>query len=89
MFYGKDLHGYMKAVIDAKTRKYLGFHHIGEGAKDGFQYLGYLLKIGFTVDQMAELNEIFLNPEHFIQATRLVAGYRDIEGLSRLGTELE
>jgi dihydrolipoamide dehydrogenase len=84
MYYGRNLHGYLKAVIDVKTRKYLGFHHIGEGAKGGFQYLGYLLKTGFTVDQMAELNEIFLNPEHFIQATRLVAGYKDIEGLSRL-----
>jgi pyruvate/2-oxoglutarate dehydrogenase complex dihydrolipoamide dehydrogenase (E3) component len=85
MFFGQDLHGYLKAVIDAKTRKYLGFHHIGEGAKGSFQYLSYLLKIGWTVDQMAELHEIFVNAEHFIQATRLVAGYKDITGLSRLG----
>ena len=28
---------------------------------------------GFTIDEMAELNELFLNPEHFIQLCRLRA----------------
>ena len=41
----------------------------------------HLLKIGWTVDQMAELNEIFLNAEPFIQLTRLVAGYKELINL--------
>ena len=89
MYFGRDWHGFLKAIVDADTRKFLGFHHVGDGAKVSFQYLSYLLKIGWTVDQMAELNEIFLNAEHFIQLTRLVAGYKDISGLSRLGKRAE
>ena len=78
LYYGKNMQGMLKAVIDADTRKYLGFHHVGDGAKVSFQYLSYLLKIGFTVDQMAEQNEIFLNAEHFIQLTRLIGGYKEL-----------
>jgi len=46
------------------------------GAKDAFQYIDYLIRRpeGFTMDDMAELNELFLNPEHFIQLCRLRAG---------------
>ena len=63
------LSGWLKLVIDADTRKILGAHHVGFGAKDAFQYLDYLIRRagGFTMDEMAELNELFLNPEHFIQ----------------------
>ena len=85
LFYGQDMHGFLKAIIDTKTRKFLGFHHVGDGAKVSFQYLSYLLKIGWTVDQMADMTEIFLNAEHFIQLTRLVSGRRTEEGLSALG----
>jgi dihydrolipoamide dehydrogenase len=81
LFYGQNIHGMCKAVVDADSRKYLGFHHVGDGAKVSFQYLSYLLKIGWTVDQMAELNEIFLNAEPFIQLTRLVAGYKELINL--------
>ena len=70
------LSGWLKLVIDADTRKILGAHHVGFGAKDAFQYLDYLIRRagGFTMDEMAELNELFLNPEHFIQLCRLRAG---------------
>ncbi len=78
LYYGKNIQGMLKAVIDADSRKYLGFHHVGDGAKVSFQYLSYLLKIGWTVDQMAEQNEIFLNAEHFIQLTRLIGGYKEL-----------
>ena len=66
----------LKPVIDADTRKVLGAHHVGYGAKDAFQYIDYLIRRpeGFTMDDMAELNELFLNPEHFIQLCRLRAG---------------
>jgi len=84
LYYGQNMNGFLKAVIDADTRKFLGFHHVGYGAKDGFQYLAYLLKIGWTVDQMADLNEIFLNPEHFIQLTRLLAGYKNLLDAQRI-----
>ena len=66
----------IKLVIDADSRKILGAHHVGYGAKDAFQYIDYLIRRpeGFTMDQIAELNELFLNPEHFIQLSRLRAG---------------
>jgi 2-oxopropyl-CoM reductase (carboxylating) len=71
-----ELTGFQKCVIDADSRRVLGFHHVGFGAKDAFQYLDYLLRRpgGLTIDQMAEMNELFLNPEHFIQLCRLRAG---------------
>ncbi len=78
LYYGKNINGMLKAIIDADSRRYLGFHHVGDGAKVSFQYLSYLLKTGWTVDQMTELNEIFLNAEHFIQLTRLIGGYKEL-----------
>jgi dihydrolipoamide dehydrogenase len=70
------LSGWLKLVIDGDSRKILGAHHVGFGAKDAFQYIDYLIRQpgGWTMDQMAELNELFLNPEHFIQLCRLRAG---------------
>jgi 2-oxopropyl-CoM reductase (carboxylating) len=70
------LSGWLKLVLDADSRKVLGAHHVGYGAKDAFQYIDYLIRRpeGFTMDDMAELNELFLNPEHFIQLCRLRAG---------------
>jgi dihydrolipoamide dehydrogenase len=82
MFYGQWRNGLMKAIVDPASRRYLGFHHVGDGAKVSFQYLSYLLKIGWTIDQMAELHEIFLNAEHFIQLSRLVAGQKDLRGFA-------
>ncbi len=70
------LSGWLKLVIDADSRKILGAHHVGFGAKDAFQYIDHLIRQpgGWTMDQMAELDELFLNPEHFIQLCRLRAG---------------
>ena len=74
------LSGWLKLVIDGDSRKILGAHHVGFGAKDAFQYIDYLIRQpqGWTIDDMAELNELFLNPEHFIQLSRLRAGQRDL-----------
>src|SRR5438128_877340 len=71
-----ELSGFLKAVIDGDSRKVLGFHHVGYGAKDAFQYLDHLLRQpqGITIDEMGSMNELFLNPEHFIQLCRLRAG---------------
>lgn len=81
-FYGENRNGLHKAVVDPKSRKFVGFHHVGDGGKTAFQYLSYLLKQGWTVDQMANLHEIFLNAEHFVQLTRLVAGQKELQGFS-------
>jgi 2-oxopropyl-CoM reductase (carboxylating) len=77
------LSGWLKLVIDADSRKIVGAHHVGYGAKDAFQYIDYLIRRpeGWTIDDMAELNELFLNPEHFIQLSRLRAGQRDLVDL--------
>ncbi|MBV9816906.1 MAG: NAD(P)/FAD-dependent oxidoreductase [Solirubrobacterales bacterium] len=78
-----ELTGLLKCVIDGESRRVLGFHHIGYGAKDAFQYLDYLLRRpeGLTIDELGEMNELFLNPEHFIQLSRLRAGRRELVDL--------
>lgn len=78
-----ELSGFQKCVIDGDSRRVLGFHHVGYGAKDAFQYLDFLLRRpeGVTVDDMAQMNELFLNPEHFIQLNRLRAGRHDLTDL--------
>jgi pyruvate/2-oxoglutarate dehydrogenase complex dihydrolipoamide dehydrogenase (E3) component len=35
-----ELSGFQKAVVDAESRRMLGFHHVGFGAKDAFQLSG-------------------------------------------------
>ena len=81
-FYGQGRNGLVKAIVDPKSRKYVGFHSVGDGAKTAFQYLSYLLKIGWTVDQMADLHELFLNAEHFVQLSRLIAGQKELKGFA-------
>jgi 2-oxopropyl-CoM reductase (carboxylating) len=78
-----ELTGFQKCVIDAESRRVVGAHHVGFGAKDAFQYLDYLIRRpeGLSMDQMAEMNELFLNPEHFIQLCRLRAGQRELVSL--------
>jgi dihydrolipoamide dehydrogenase len=78
-----ELTGFQKCVVDSDSRRVLGFHHVGFGAKDAFQYLDHLLRQpgGLTIDQMAEMNELFLNPEHFVQLCRLRAGQSELTNL--------
>lgn len=75
--------GWFKLLIDGDSRRLLGAHHVGFGVKDAFQYLDYLVRRpeGITIDQMGELNELFLNPEHFIQLCRLRAGQSQLTDL--------
>ncbi|HEX6446954.1 MAG TPA: FAD-dependent oxidoreductase [Streptosporangiales bacterium] len=77
------LSGWLKLLIDRSSRRVVGAHHVGYGAKDAFQYIDHLIRRpeGFTIDDMAELNELFLNPEHFIQLSRLRAGQLDLVNL--------
>jgi dihydrolipoamide dehydrogenase len=79
MLYGftqPELSGFQKLVADGRSRRVLGAHHVGYGAKDSFQYLDYLIHRpqGLTIDELGDMNELFLNPEHFIQLSRLRAG---------------
>lgn len=76
-----DLSGYHKIIYDAKTRKFLGAQHVGYGGKDSFQYLLYMLKKGATIDDIANLTELFINPTHFIQLSRLRAGMKNLVDL--------
>jgi pyruvate/2-oxoglutarate dehydrogenase complex dihydrolipoamide dehydrogenase (E3) component len=78
-----ELSGFQKLVVDGGSRKVLGAHHVGYGAKDAFQYLDYLIHRpeGLTVDELGWMNELFLNPEHFIQLSRLRAGRRELTDL--------
>lgn len=71
-----ELSGFQKLVVDGVTRKVLGAHHVGYGAKDAFQYLDHLIHRpeGLTIDTLGWMNELFLNPEHFVQLSRLRAG---------------
>jgi pyruvate/2-oxoglutarate dehydrogenase complex dihydrolipoamide dehydrogenase (E3) component len=66
--------GFQKLIIDGDTRKILGAYHIGYGAKDGFQYLNHLVKQGVTIDELADMDELFISPSYFIQLCRLRAG---------------
>jgi dihydrolipoamide dehydrogenase len=76
-----ELTGMQKCVYDGKTRRLLGAHHVGFGAKDAFQYLDHLLRKGITIDEMGDMNELFLNPDHFIQLSRLRAGNSNLVDL--------
>jgi len=78
-----ELSGFQKAVVDGESRRIVGFHHVGFGAKDAFQYLDHLMRRpeGITIDEMGNMNELFLNPEHFIQLCRLRAGSPDLRDL--------
>jgi 2-oxopropyl-CoM reductase (carboxylating) len=73
--------GFQKLIIDGDTRRVLGAHHVGYGAKDAFQYLNVLVRRGLTIDELGEMDELFLNPTHFIQLSRLRAGHRELRSL--------
>jgi pyruvate/2-oxoglutarate dehydrogenase complex dihydrolipoamide dehydrogenase (E3) component len=75
------LSGFQKLVIDGDTRRVLGAHHVGYGARDAFQYLNVMVKQGLTVDELGEMDELFLNPTHFIQLSRLRAGQKVLRDL--------
>ncbi|MEN8261371.1 MAG: FAD-dependent oxidoreductase, partial [Pseudomonadota bacterium] len=73
--------GFQKLVVNGENRRILGAFHVGYGAKDGFQYLYQMAKRGVTVDQLGEMDELFLNPSHFIQLCRLRAGSKELRDL--------
>jgi pyruvate/2-oxoglutarate dehydrogenase complex dihydrolipoamide dehydrogenase (E3) component len=78
-----ELSGFQKLVIDSDSRRVVGAHHVGYGAKDAFQYLDHLIHRpeGLTIDELGSMNELFLNPEHFVQLSRLRAGRSELVNL--------
>ncbi len=75
------LSGFQKLVLDGDTRRVLGAHHVGYGAKDAFQYLNVLVRRSLTIDELGDMDELFLNPTHFIQLSRLRAGQKELRSL--------
>jgi pyruvate/2-oxoglutarate dehydrogenase complex dihydrolipoamide dehydrogenase (E3) component len=75
------LSGFQKLVIDGASRRIVGAFHVGSGAKDGFQYLAPMVGRGLTVDELGEMDELFLNPSYFIQLCRLRAGSKVLRGM--------
>ncbi len=75
--------GFQKCVIDVASRRVVGVHHVGFGAKDAFQYLDYLMSRpeGLTIDQLAGMNELYLSSEYFIHLSRLRAGQLELTSL--------
>ena len=80
-FLEPKMSGFQKLIIDEASRKVVGAHHVGYGAKDSFQFLFQLMKQGLTIDQLGDMDELFLNPTHFIQLARLRAGHRKLRDL--------
>jgi 2-oxopropyl-CoM reductase (carboxylating) len=75
------LSGFQKIIFDGDSRRVIGAHHVGYGARDAFQYLYVLVKQGLTIDQLGDMDELFLNPTHFIQLSRLRAGQKQLRDL--------
>ena len=66
--------GFQKLILDGDSRRVIGAHHVGYGAKDAFQYLNAMVKRGLTIDELGDMDELFLNATYFIQLARLRAG---------------
>jgi 2-oxopropyl-CoM reductase (carboxylating) len=86
MLYGFTLPertGFQKCVIDARSRRVLGVHHAGYGAKDAFQYLHYLISRpqGLTIDELGDMNELYVSPDYFIGYARLRSGQTDLTSM--------
>jgi pyruvate/2-oxoglutarate dehydrogenase complex dihydrolipoamide dehydrogenase (E3) component len=75
------LSGFQKLIVDGDSRRILGAFHVGCGAKDGFQYLAPMVRKGLTVDELGEMDELFLNPSYFIQLCRLRSGSKVLKGM--------
>jgi dihydrolipoamide dehydrogenase len=75
-----ELTGFCKMLIDGDSRRIVGAHYVGFGVKNAFQYLDELMRRGITIDEMGDLNELFLN-DLFIQLCRLRSGQAQLQDL--------
>ncbi|MBW0107436.1 NAD(P)/FAD-dependent oxidoreductase [Pseudonocardia sp. KRD-182] len=86
MLYGFTLPertGFQKCVIDAASRRVVGIHHAGYGAKTAFQYLHHMMTRpeGLTIDQLGDMNELYISSEYFIGYARLRASQAELTGM--------
>ena len=86
MIYGFTLPertGFQKCVIDARSRRVVGVHHAGYGAKDAFQYLHYLISRpdGLTIDELGDMNELYVSSDYFIGYARLRSGQAELTSM--------
>ncbi len=86
MIYGFTLPertGFQKCVIDARTRRVVGIHHAGYGAKDAFQYLHYLISRpgGLTIDELGDMNELYISSDYFIGYARLRSSQSELSSM--------
>ncbi|HEY4022190.1 MAG TPA: NAD(P)/FAD-dependent oxidoreductase [Pseudonocardiaceae bacterium] len=86
MIYGFTLPertGFQKCVIDARTRRVVGVHHAGYGAKDAFQYLHYLISRpgGLTIDELGDMNELYISSDYFIGYARLRSSQSELTSM--------
>jgi dihydrolipoamide dehydrogenase len=86
MIYGFTLPertGFQKCVIDARSRRVVGVHHAGYGAKDAFQYLHYLISrpAGLTIDELGDMNELYVSSDYFIGYARLRSGQAELTSM--------
>jgi pyruvate/2-oxoglutarate dehydrogenase complex dihydrolipoamide dehydrogenase (E3) component len=75
-----ELTGFCKMLVDGDSRRIIGAHYVGFGVKNAFQYLDELMRRGITIDEMGDLNELFLN-DLFIQLCRLRSGQAQLQDL--------
>jgi dihydrolipoamide dehydrogenase len=75
--------GFQKCVIDARSRRVVGIHHAGYGAKDAFQYLHHLISRpgGLTIDELGDMNELYVSPDYFIGYARLRSSQAELTGM--------
>lgn len=75
--------GFQKCVVDADTRKVVGIHHAGHGAKDAFQYLHHLMTRpeGLTIDELGNMNELYISADYFIGYARLRSSQVELSGM--------
>jgi dihydrolipoamide dehydrogenase len=75
--------GFQKCVIDARSRRVVGIHHAGYGAKDAFQYLHHLISRpeGLTIDELGDMNELYVSPDYFIGYARLRSSQAELTSM--------
>jgi dihydrolipoamide dehydrogenase len=86
MIYGFTLPertGFQKCVVDARSRRVVGVHHAGYGAKDAFQYLHHLISRpgGLTIDELGDMNELYVSSDYFIGYARLRSSQAELTSM--------
>ncbi|HDM36889.1 MAG TPA: NAD(P)/FAD-dependent oxidoreductase [Candidatus Syntrophoarchaeum butanivorans] len=68
------LTGMMKLVIERKSRKILGAHMASYTGKNAMHYLAALMKRGFTIDELAEIIEVYPDNDLFPVMAKMMLG---------------